>query len=64
MRRLSRINNLRLGIIFTVTGIIALARAVLSASHHFSPQTTFIIGIVLFVLGLPFLAAALRSPRG
>lgn len=61
MRRLSRINNLRLGIILTVTGIIALAHAVLSSSHHLGTQPTFILAIVLVVCGLPFLIAALRS---
>ena len=61
MRRLSRTNNLRLGIIFLVTGIIALAHALLSASNHLGTRPTFIIGIVLVVLGLPFLLTAVRS---
>ena len=63
MRRLSRINNLRLGIILPVTGIIALAHALLGSSHHFGTQATSIIGIVLVVVGLPFLVRALRYPR-
>ena len=62
MRTLSRINNLRLGIILPVTGIIALAHALLGSSHHFGTQATSIIGIVL-VVGLPFLVRALRYPR-
>ena len=61
MRRLSRNNNLRLGSILMVTGIIALAHALLSASNHLGTRPTFIIGIVLVVLGLPFLVNALRS---
>ncbi len=61
MRRLSRTDNLRLGIILMVTGIIALAHALLSSSHHLGTRPTFITGIVLVVLGLPFLVAALRS---
>ena len=61
MRRLSRTNNLRLGIILMVTGIIALAHALLSTSTHLGTRPTFIIGIVLVVLGLPFLVTALRS---
>ena len=60
MKRLSRTNNLRLGIILTVTGIIALAHALLSTSHHLGTRPTFIIGIVL---GLPFLLAALRRRK-
>jgi len=61
MRRLSKTNHLRLGIILMVTGIIALAHALLSTSTHLGTRPTFIIGIVLVVLGLPFLIAALRS---
>jgi len=61
VRRLSKTNHLRLGIILMVTGIIALAHALLSTSTHLGTRPTFIIGIVLVVLGLPFLIAALRS---
>ena len=61
MKRLSRTNNLRVGIILTVTGIIALAHALLPSSTHLGTRPTFIIGIVLVVVGLPFLVAALRS---
>ena len=61
MRRLSRTNNLRLGLILMVTGIIALAHALFSSSHHLGTRPTFIIAIVLVVLGLPLLVAALRS---
>jgi hypothetical protein len=64
MRRLSRTNNLRLGIILSVTGIIALAHALLGTSHHLGTQATFIIGVVLVVVGLPFLIITLRYPRG
>jgi uncharacterized membrane protein HdeD (DUF308 family) len=61
MRSLSRINTLRVGIILTVTGVIAVAHALLSTSSHLGTRPAFIIGIVLVVLGLPFLVAALRS---
>ena len=61
MRRLSRNNNLRLDMIFMATGIIAFAHALISSSSHLGKRPTFIIGIVLVVLGLPFLVAALRS---
>ena len=61
MKRLSRTNNLRVGIILVVTGIIALAHALLSTSNHLGTWPTFIIGILLVGLGLPFLVAALRS---
>lgn len=60
MRRLSRTNNLRVGIILSVPGVIALAHASLSSSHHLGTRPAFIIGIVLVVLGVPFLVAALR----
>ena len=61
MRRLSRNNHLRVGIILVVTGIIALAHALLSTSPLLGTRPAFIIGIVLVVLGLPFLVAAVRS---
>ncbi len=61
MRRLSRTNNLRLGIILTATGIIALAHALPSTSHHLGTRPAFMVGIVLVVLGLPFLIVALRT---
>jgi hypothetical protein len=64
MRRVSRTNNLRRGIILPLTGIIALARALLGTSHHLGTQATFIIGVVFVVVGLPFLITTLRSPRG
>jgi uncharacterized membrane protein HdeD (DUF308 family) len=63
MRRLSRTNNLRVGIILMVTGIIALAHVLLSTSHHLGTRPTFIIGIVLVALGLPFLLATLRRSK-
>ena len=63
MRSLSRTNNLRVGIILVLSGVIAIAHALLSNSHHLGTRPTFVIGIVLVVLGLPFLVAALRSHR-
>ena len=64
MSRLSRTNNLRLGLILTATGIIAVAHALLTSGSHFGTQATYIIGGVLVVVGLPFLVTALRSRRG
>jgi hypothetical protein len=61
MRSLSKTNNLRLGLILAVTGVVAVAHALLATSHHLGTQSTFIIGVVLVVLGLPFLVAAHRS---
>jgi hypothetical protein len=40
---------------------IALAHALLSGSNHLGTRPTFIIGLGLVVVGLPFLASALRS---
>ena len=61
MRSLSRTNNLRVGIVLMVTGIMALAHALLSTSHYLGTRPAFIIGLVLVAVGLPFLVAALRS---
>ena len=44
MSRLSRNDNLRLGIILMLTGIIALAHALLSSSNHLGTRPTFVIG--------------------
>jgi hypothetical protein len=54
-------NYLRLGIILTVTGVIALAHAVLTANGHLSSSADFIIGIVLIVVGLPLLVVGVRK---
>ena len=52
---------LRLGIIFTVTGLIALAIGLLRGKGNLnvSRKTTLIIGIVLLVVGLALLLIAL-----
>ena len=59
---------LRLGIIFTVTGVIAIVWAVLARSdhiagwatrHHPSVRIGLIIGVVLLVIGVPLLVVAL-----
>ena len=64
MSRLSRTNNLRVGIILLATGIIAIAHALLTSGSRFGTQATYILGGVLVVVGLPLLVTALRSPRG
>jgi hypothetical protein len=53
-------NYLRLGIIFTVTGLISLAHAVLTSNGHLPPRADFIIGVVLVVVGVPLLVAGMR----
>ena len=52
---------LRIGIIFTVTGVIALAIGLLrgKGNLNLSRRATLIIGIVLLVVGLPLLVIAL-----
>ena len=59
---------LRLGIIFTVTGVIAIVWALLAGSgslpgwatkNHPSARVGLIIGIVLVVVGVPLLVVAL-----
>ena len=59
---------LRLGIIFTVTGLVAIVWALLAGSGHLpgwatknhpSARVGLIIGIVLIVVGVPLLVVAL-----
>lgn len=58
---MSRTNKLRIGIICLVTGIIALAHALLSSSTHLGTAPTLYIGIALVAVGAPFLILALRA---
>jgi hypothetical protein len=60
VKRLSRNNDLRLGIIFMVTGLIVLGHWAFGSSHHLSAQWDLITGVALVVLGTPFLVVALR----
>lgn len=60
MKRLSRNNNIRLGIILVATGVIAILHSVLSITHHLSPPWDLIVGIVLVVAAIPFLVVAVR----
>ncbi len=50
---------LTLGIILTVTGVIALVLEVAGLSH-LGPRATYVIAIALIVVGLPLLIAGLR----
>ena len=52
---------LRLGIIFTITGLLALAIGLLRGKGNLnvSRRVTLIIGIVLVAVGLPLLLIAL-----
>ncbi len=64
MKRLSRMNNLRLGIILSATGIIAIAVAIVRGSRHFSVPAAIVTGAVLLVASAPFLARALQRKSG
>ena len=60
---------LRLGIIFTVTGLLALGLLALGRhAHanygHLSPRATLIVGIVLAVVGLPLLVVGVLQRTG
>ena len=57
--------KLRLGIILTVTGTVALAVHFLVPGEHgnISPDTQFLVGLALVVVGAPFLVAGVRSFR-
>ena len=57
-------NYLRLGIIFAVTGLIALGHYALTSNGHLSSQATLIIGIVLVVVGLPLLVVGVGKRSG
>jgi hypothetical protein len=57
---MSRTNKLRIGIILTVTGIIALAHALLTDSTHLGTAPTLYIGIALIAVGVPFIVLAPR----
>ena len=57
---MSRMNYLRLGIISTLAGLILLAHAVLTSNGHLLQSAYFIIGVVLVVVGVPFLVVAVR----
>ena len=54
-------NYLRLGIIFTVTGLIVLGHALLAGGGHLPERADFIIGIVLIVAGVPLIVAGARK---
>jgi hypothetical protein len=57
-------NYLRLGIIFTVTGVISLAHAMLTTNGHLPSRVDFIIGVVLVVVGVPLLLTGVRRRSG
>lgn len=45
-----------IGLILSVTGVIAMAVGLIREKPLFSRRTTLIIGAVLFLAGTPFLA--------
>ena len=49
-----------LGLILSVTGVIAMAVGLIRQKPLFSRRTTLIIGAVLFVAGIPFLVIAIH----
>ena len=57
---MSRRNYLRLGIIFTLRGLIAVGHYALTSNGHLSPQATLIIGVALIVVGVPLIVAGVR----
>ena len=52
---------LRLGIIFAVTGVIALAHLFLASSRRLPAGIELAIGIVLVVVGVPLIILGARS---
>jgi hypothetical protein len=55
---------LRLGIVFTVTGLLALGRHRHTNYGHLSPRATLIVGIALVVVGLPLLVVGVLQRTG
>ena len=58
---MSWLNYLRLGIIFTVTGVISLGHAAFTTNGHLPSGVDFIIGVVLIVAGVPLLVISARK---
>jgi membrane-bound ClpP family serine protease len=58
MARTAKTITLRLGLVFTVTGIIVLV------IRHLAPGAALAIGIVLLVLGLVILGVRFRPGSG
>ena len=51
---------LRIGLILSVTGVIAIAVGLVRQNAIFSRRATLIIGAVLFIAGIPFLVIAMH----
>ena len=51
---------LRIGLILSVTGVIAIAVGFVRQNNIFSRRVTLIIGGVLFIAGIPFLVIAIH----
>ncbi len=62
MTRTAKTVSWRLGIIFTVTGIISLVLH--GRDHHLGPWAWLVVGIVLLVVGLVMLYVGLRRGSG
>lgn len=60
---MSTTNYLRLGMILTVTGILALAHYLLTSNGILPRGAALVIGIVLVVLGVPLLTVGARRLR-
>lgn len=49
-----------MGLILSLTGVIAMAVGLIRQRNIFSRRVTLIIGAVLFVAGIPFLVTAIH----
>ena len=61
MTRTAKVMTLRLGLLFTVTGIIVLAIRLLGRPGRLAPGVALAIGIALLVVGLVFLFVRVRA---
>jgi uncharacterized membrane protein len=60
---LSTTNLLRVGIILTVTGILALAHSLLTSNGILPRGVALVVGVVLVAVGVPVLIVVARCRR-
>jgi len=53
-------NYLRLGLIFAITGVLALVHRFTATTHVFSSGVELVVAIVLILIGIPLLVFAAR----
>lgn len=63
MKKLTWINNLRLGIIFSVTGIVIIAVSLLRPIHRVSVPVAITIGVLLLIISVPFIMQVLQHKK-